>query len=99
MKFIDSARIFSVSLNSLCDVFNQGEGKTSAYNSKFNSLSIFLDLKLLSQFKSYAYNDALVLFKCMLNATKLYKEEYDVDLSKNVSMFSLSMLIFRKKNT
>ena len=27
LKFIDSARIFSVSLNSLCDVFNQGEGK------------------------------------------------------------------------
>lgn len=96
IKFVDSYRIFAVSLNGLCDVFNHGEGKTSSYNSDYNSLNIFRNDKLLSEFRTYADNDSIILYKCMLRASILYMENYDVDISQVVSMSSLSMLIFRK---
>ncbi len=97
IKFVDSHRIFAISLNALCDVFNHGEGKTSAYNSEFNSLNMFKNPELLNKFRIYADNDSIVLYKCMLKASILYQENYDVDISQVVSMSSLSMLIFRKK--
>ena len=93
--FKDSFRIFSISLNSLCDVFNNGVGKTSAYNPNFNTIEVLTNQTLKKEFIKYADNDSLVLYNCMLNATILYKDKYDVDLSKTVSMSSLSMLIFR----
>ena len=95
--FKDSFRIFSISLNSLCDVFNNGVGKTSAYNPNFNTIEVLTNQTLKKEFIKYADNDSLVLYNCMLNATILYKDKYDVDLSKTVSMSSLSMVIFRSK--
>lgn len=97
IKFVDSYRIFAVSLNGLCYVFNHGEGKTSSYNPNYNSLNIFKNDKLLSEFRAYADNDSIILYKCMLKASILYMENYEVDISQIVSMSSLSMLIFRKK--
>nr|YP_010991019.1 DNA-directed DNA polymerase [Pappia fissilis]WOX61292.1 DNA-directed DNA polymerase [Pappia fissilis] len=97
IKFTDSYRIFGVSLNDLCNVFNQGQGKTNAYNPEYNSIFILNNPLQLTEFKNYADNDSIILYKCMLNASLLYKENYDVDLSDCLSMTSLSMLIFRKK--
>lgn len=39
VKFIDSYRIFPVSLSNLCELFKV-KGKLSGYNSKFNSLDL-----------------------------------------------------------
>lgn len=96
-KFIDSFRIFPVSLNELCEVFNKGEGKASEYNQKFNSINILNNAELYQEFINYAITDSIVLYKCMFYASLTYKEEYDVELSNIVSISSLSLLIYRKK--
>lgn len=97
IKFNDSFRIFSVSLNSLCEIFNKGEGKLSDYNPKYNTLEMFSDKILFDSFVKYANKDSIILYKCMLNASEIYFLEYGVELADCLSMSSLSILIFRKK--
>lgn len=50
ISFKDSNRIFSVSLDNLCQVFNV-PGKVSKYNLSFNSINLFKDVALLTQLK------------------------------------------------
>lgn len=96
-KFIDSCRIFPVSLNELCDVFNKGVGKTRPWDSKFDTINVLSDPALFSEFIDYATNDSVILYNCMLHASITYKEDYDVQLSSIVSISSLSLMIYRKQ--
>ena len=91
----DSYRIFPVSLNDLAKVFNKGEGKTSPYNPEFNSISMFNNKKLLSEFRKYSVQDSVALYKSMRSAILAYHEEYNIDLSDVLSTSSLSLKIFR----
>jgi hypothetical protein len=97
IKWLDSYRIFSVSLNELCEVFNV-DGKLSKYNPKFNSLDTLLtDEKLFTQFKQYAIQDSKALLKALLNAQEIYLRDFNIDITSIVSTSSLSLKIFRTK--
>lgn len=97
IKFIDSYRIFPVSLQKLCEVFNYSKGKTTNYKAEFNNINIFENKILFDEFIKYSINDSLILYKCMLAAGVKYKEAYSIDLSDTLSTSSLSLIIFRSK--
>ena len=97
IKFVDSTRIFPVSLDGLCNIFNGGEGKVSKYNPAFNTIDLLSNYNLLKSFIDYSLNDSIILFKCILNASITYLEKYDIDLSDSLSLSSLSLKIFRKR--
>jgi hypothetical protein len=96
IKWLDSYRIFPVSLNQLCEVFNV-EGKYSKYNVKFNTLDLFSNEKLLNEFKDYAIQDSVALFDALMEAQKLYISQYNVDITSILSTSTLSLKIFRQK--
>jgi hypothetical protein len=94
MKWLDSYRIFPVSLNQLCEVFNV-EGKVSKYNPKFNSLNVFSNDALFNDFKNYAIQDSVALLKALLKAQHIYLRDFNIDITSIVSTSSLSLKIFR----
>lgn len=96
IKWLDSYRIFPVSLKELCDVFNV-EGKLSEYNSKFNNLDLFNNDSLLDEFKQYALQDSIALLKALLKAQEIYLIDFNIDITSIVSTSSLSLKIFRTK--
>jgi hypothetical protein len=96
IKWLDSFRIFPVSLNDLCGVFNV-EGKLSKYNQRFNTLDLFKDANLLNQFKEYAIQDSVALLKALLKAQEIYLRDFNIDITSIVSTSSLSLKIFRSK--
>jgi hypothetical protein len=95
-KFIwlDSYRIFPISLNQLCEVF-EVPGKVSEYNINYNSLNLFNDKEMLQQFKDYALQDSISLYKALIKAQDYYLNNYNVDITTIVSTSSLSLKIFR----
>lgn len=92
----DSYRIFPVSLDNLCGVFNV-PGKSSIYNQKFNDLSLFNDNELLEEFKTYSLQDSIALYNVLDKAQELYASEYNIDLTSILSTSTLSLKIFRQK--
>jgi hypothetical protein len=94
--FLDSYRLFPVSLNELCKIFGV-EGKLGDYNSNWNNISLFNNIDLLNQFIEYAKQDSISLLNALINARKIYLTKYNVDILKAVSTPSLSLLIYRHK--
>ena len=91
----DSKRIFPVSLQELCEVFNV-KGKFSKYNPEFNKLSILKPGNPLhKQFISYAIQDSIALLQAMSKAQIIYYFKHHVDICTIVSTASLSLKIFR----
>jgi hypothetical protein len=96
IKWLDSKRIFPVSLNDLCEVFNV-EGKFNKYNVKFNTLDLFKDAKLLNEFEKYAIQDSVALLNALLKAQEIYLRDFNIDITSIVSTSSLSLKIFKTK--
>jgi DNA polymerase type B, organellar and viral len=95
ITWLDSYRIFPVSLNDLCKVF-EVEGKLSSYSEEYNNLNIFYGNKtLLLQFINYAKQDSICLFNALMNAQSHYLNNYSVDIVNVVSTSNLSLVIFR----
>ena len=94
--FLDSCRLFPMSLNQFCEMFNV-KGKTSEYNPKWNDITFMKDCEALNELFAYSKQDSISLLEAVLNARSLYNEKYGVDNSKVVSLPSLSLLIFRTK--
>jgi hypothetical protein len=91
----DSKRIFPISLEELCEVFNV-TGKFSKYNQEFNKLSILKPGNPLhKQFLTYAIQDSIALLQAMSKAQIMYYEKHNVDICTIVSTASLSLKIFR----
>lgn len=95
-NFLDSYRLFPVSLNKLCELFiGPDVQKTSDYKQEFNSPSLFNKPEQLEEFKEYAIQDSVILHQAMYNATMQYINRYKTNISTCVSTSSLSLKIFR----
>lgn len=94
IEFKDSLRIFPMSLNDLCKMFNV-EGKLTSYNPKFRSLDMFNDSILLNEFKKYALQDAKSLFDSLFIAQLNYWSNFKVDIESIYSTATLSLKIYR----
>ena len=93
--WLDSYRIFPVSLKELCKTFG-GKGKLSKYKHKFNNFDVFKNENLLNEFKQYALQDSIALFDALIEAQKLYISQYNVDVTSILSSSTLSLKIFRQ---
>jgi hypothetical protein len=94
--FKDSYRIFPVSLNDLCEILGV-KGKTSTYKPEYHQITLFNNLKLLSEFKEYSLQDSKALFNCMVKLQEMYLTFYNVDICSILSTSTLSLKIFRSK--
>jgi len=94
--FKDSIRIFPVSLQELCSLFNV-EGKLYPYNPLFNQITLFENEILLNQFIEYSKQDSISLLKALMKAQKIYIDEHEVDIPSIWSTSTLSFKIFRQK--
>lgn len=94
--FLDSCRLFPVSLNEFCKIFGV-EGKKGSYNSNWNNITLFDDEVELSKFIEYSLQDSISLLNAIIKARNVYLEIYQVDITRVVSTPSLSLLIYRKK--
>jgi hypothetical protein len=92
----DSYIIFPVSLNDLCNILNL-PGKTSKYKSEFHELTLFDNVDLLEEFKSYSKQDSIALFDCIHKLQEMYLLDYNVDICSILSTSTLSLKIFRSK--
>jgi hypothetical protein len=92
--FFNFFRIFPVSLNDLCNIFNV-EGKISIYNPEFNELSLFNKPDLLDKFKEYSIQDSVCLYKALEYAQQIYILDHGVDITTIYSTSTLSLKIFR----
>jgi DNA polymerase type B, organellar and viral len=96
LKFKDSYRIFPLSLDNLCKVFNVA-GKLGVYRPEFNNISILNRPRLLIKLKKYALQDSISLYEALSKAQELYFSDYEVDITSIYSTSTLSMKIFRQK--
>jgi len=94
--FKDSLRIFPVSLQELCLLFDV-EGKLYPYNPEFNKTTLFENEILLNQFIEYSKQDSISLLKALIKAQKIYIDEHEVDIASIWSTSTLSLKIFRQK--
>ena len=85
--FKDSYRIFPVSLNDLCSLF-EVEGKLKKY----------VDVKP-NEMSDYCLQDSKALFDALKKAQSIYYNNHDVDLVKSFSTSSLSMSSLRQVST
>jgi hypothetical protein len=92
----DSYRIFPVSLDDLCKVFDV-EGKVSKYNPEFNNLNLLSSRQLLDEFKDYSIRDSKCLFNALFKAQEIYMNQHSVDITTIYSTSTLSLKIFRAK--
>ena len=92
--FIDSLRIFPVSLNQLCEVFNV-PGKLVPYKLEWNDISILSNKPEISNLTRYAKQDSMALYKSLKAAQELYISKYNVDITSIVSLPALALKIFR----
>ena len=90
--FKDSYRLFKLSLNDLCKLFDI-KGKLSEYKTEYNSKELFKNEDLYLEFKSYAFQDSLILYQALVNAQKIYLDKYSIDISQEYSSSSLSFKI------
>jgi hypothetical protein len=96
VQWLDSNRIFPVSLNQLCKSF-EVEGKISNYKKEFNNLETVTIPENMVLFKTYALQDSKCLFNAMHKAQEIYFFNYGVDLTTCYSTPSLRFKIFKKK--
>ena len=96
IKWLDSYRIFPVSLNDLCKTFNVS-GKTNEYKEIYNSMTLFGNDKLLNEFINYSLQDSISLLEALLSAQHIYMKDFNIDICSIVSTSSLSLKIFRTK--
>ena len=94
--FKDSLRIFPVSLQELCSLF-EVDGKTHVYNPLYNKISLFENNNLLLSFIEYSKQDSISLLKALIKAQDIYIEEHEVDIASIWSTSTLSLKIFRQK--
>ena len=92
--FLDSLRIFPVSLQSLCSVFGV-EGKVAPYNPKWNSATVFDNKEEFKKLIKYVGQDSVALKKALKVAQMIYINKYGVDITNVVSLPMLAMKIFR----
>ena len=66
-KFIwkDSLRIFNVSLEELCEIFNSNTKKLHSYKPEYNHISLFNNPLLLEEFKQYSVQDSVSLLEAL----------------------------------
>lgn len=95
LVFKNSLRIFPISLQELCKIF-EVEGKLFSYNTEFNKISLFENTELLEQFILYSKQDSISLLKALTKAQNIYIKEHQVDLSTIWSTSTLSFKIFRQ---
>ena len=97
INWIDSCRIFPISLDKLCKTFGV-EGKTQKYDmSKFNNFNLFFDKEALKLFKEYSIQDSKALAEALKVAQSDTYKNYTVDITECLSASNLAMKIFRKK--
>jgi hypothetical protein len=92
--FKDSLRIFPVSLQDLCEIFNV-DGKSFKYKKDFNKIDMFNNDKLLNEFIYYAIQDSKSLFEALIKSQKQFIKIHNVDITTIVSTSSLALKIFR----
>jgi len=97
IEWKDSLRIFpKLSLDKLCKMFGV-EGKLTAYNYKFNNISLFNNSELLQEFINYSLQDAKSLYEALFNAQNMYFNKFKVDIESVYSLATLSLKIYRSK--
>lgn len=95
VKFLDSYRIFPISLNELCKIFGVS-GKSMKYDKdKFHTISLFQNPEVFKVFKEYSIQDSVALCKALELAQSNYWSNYNVDITTIVSASSLAFKIFR----
>ena len=96
--FKDSYRVFPVSLQELCGIFNV-TGKTNCYKEEYNKIFTSGDVsrELLDEFITYGMQDSIALYNALVKAQELYHSKYQVDITTIVSLPSLALKIFRMK--
>lgn len=94
LVFKDSLRIFPMSLDKLCKMFNS-EGKITKYNDKFRDINFFDDENLLKEFKLYCKQDSRALLDALTIAQTIYFDKYKVDIESIYSTATLSLKIYR----
>lgn len=66
IRFLDSYRLFPVSLDNLCEVF-QVSGKFMKYDKdKFHDISLFYNSVTFNLFKEYSIQDSKSLWEALL---------------------------------
>jgi len=93
IKFLDSYRIFPVSLNEFTNIFGV-QGKLNKYKPEYNNINI---LDNNTEFIEYAIQDSKALFDTLIKAQEYYLDNFSVDITDIVSLPSLSFKIFRSK--
>ena len=94
--FKDSYRVFPVSLNDLCKVFNV-PGKLSDYNPDWNNSNVLKNSIIMNDLVEYAKQDTSSLYSALKNAQEHFINKYGVDITTVVSLPSLALKIFRLK--
>lgn len=94
ITFKDSLRIFPVSLNELCEIYNL-PGKSGVYKEEYNNLSILDNSTLLDELIFYNKTDAKILFEVLGRAQHTFYHLYRVDITYIVSTSSLALKLFR----
>nr|YP_009493115.1 DNA polymerase 2 [Ganoderma leucocontextum]AWJ63910.1 DNA polymerase 2 [Ganoderma leucocontextum] len=92
--FMDSLRIFPVSLQSFCKLFSV-EGNLTPYNPKWNKPTILEDKYEMKELVKYAGKDSAALYKALKEAQLTYIDKYGVDITSVVSLPALAMKILR----
>ena len=67
LEFKDSYRVFPVSLQDLCGIFNT-QGKTNSYKDEYNKITLFNNELLLQEFISYGLQDSISLYNALTKA-------------------------------
>ena len=93
-KFLDSYRLFSMSLNELTKMFGV-QGKSCEYKQIWNTLDFFDDPVEFEMFKEYSLQDSEALLKAMIEARKIYYNNHNIDITNTLSTSSLALKIFR----
>ena len=94
--FKDSYRVFPVSLQELCGIFNV-TGKSNVYKEEYSNIQVFSNPALLQEFISYGLQDSVALYNALVKAQELYHSKYQVDITTIVSLPALALKIFRMK--
>jgi hypothetical protein len=74
VTFLDSMRMFPVSLDNLCRTFGV-EGKIGKYQEIYNDVALFENIDLFNEFTKYALQDSIGLYKALVNAQLLYNNK------------------------
>lgn len=96
IEWKDSLRIFPISLDKLCQLF-EVDGKLTPYNPKFNNIDLFKIPKLFNKFKKYSLQDSIALYKALFTAQHLYFSKFGIDIESIYSTSTLALKIFRTK--